>query len=355
MILTIFGYPKTGKTLLFNLLTDKDEEVSKFSTSTDEYHKAVVDVPDERLKLLSEHFNLPPVYARIEYLDAGAISFGEVKSATFIDLLRRADGLIHIVRGFEDVEIIHPKETINPARDIRTMDDELITTDFLSAEKRLEKLESDIKKMKSEELIKEHELLKKIKGFLEDGKPLREIELKPNEEVMIKGFKFLSIKPLINIINADENSYTKYTEFKKEPEKNTSTIIFSGKIEHELLELEEEDRKLFQEEYGMKDYQYIKEYLIRSSYKLMDLISFFTVGKEEVKAWTVKNNDNAYTAAGKIHTDIQQGFIKGEVINWKDFLDSGGFPQAKEKGLLRLEGKDYLIRDGDMVQFRFSK
>ena len=355
MILTIFGYPKTGKTLLFNLLTDKDEAVSKFATSTSEYHTAIVDVPDERLTRIADHFQLPPVHAKIEYLDTGAISLGEVKDVTFIDLLRRADGLIHIVRGFEDVEIIHPKDTIDPLRDIKAMEDELITTDFIGIEKRLEKLKSDIQKMKSEELIKEYELLKKLKDFLENGRPLREFEMNPNEETIIKGFKFLSIKPLVNIINGDEKSYDEYLKHIREPENNTITIVFCGKIERELLELDEEDRVVFQEEYGLKDYQYIRAHLIKSSYKLMNLISFYTVGKEEVKAWTIRKDESAYLAAGKIHSDIQQGFIKGEVINWKNFLDTGGFQPAKEKGLLRLEGKDYIIKDGDMVQFRFSK
>ncbi len=354
MIFTIFGYPKTGKTLLYNLLTEKNEEISKFSTSLNESHKAIVDVPDERLKQLADYFETPPVYAKIEFLDAGPISYGEAKNSTFIDLIRRADGLIHMVRGFSDDEIIHPKGTIDPVRDINSMEDELITIDFLTVEKRIERVSSDIKKMKSKELIEEFELLSKLKSILEDGVPLRDMELSQKEEHLIRGFKFLSIKPLMNIINCDESSYQKYRQLEKRG-KNSSLYVFSGKIETELLELDEEDRKVFQHEYGLDDYEYMRDNFIRNSYDLMNLISFFTVGKDETKAWTVNKNDTALIAAGKIHSDIQQGFIRGETINWKDFLDAGGFAQAKEKGLLRLEGKEYLVQDGDIIHFRFNK
>jgi ribosome-binding ATPase len=355
MILTIFGYPKSGKTILFNLLTNKKEEVSKFSTSTNEYHKAIVDVPDNRLKQLADFFETPPVYAKIEFLDTGAISFGESKNVTFIDLLRRADGLVHMVRGFDDDEIIHPKETVDPARDMKDMEDELITNDFLTVEKRLEKLAVDVMKMKSKDLVDEFELMKKFKDWLEEGKPLREYSLTPKDIRLIKGFKFLSLKPLINIINTDENNYRDHLKLVKEPSKNTTTKVFVGQIEQELLELDEEDRVIFQEEYGLEDYEYIRETFIKTSYQLMNLISFFTVGKDETKAWTVNSDDTAYIAAGKIHSDIQQGFIRGETIGWNEFLDSGSFNTAKEKGLLRLEGKEYLVKDGEIIHFRFNK
>jgi GTP-binding protein YchF len=355
MILTIFGYPKTGKTLLFNLLTDQNEEISKFSTSTQEYHKAIVDVPDVRLSELAKFLNLPPIYARIEYLDTGAISYGEVKNATFIDLLRRADGLLHIVRGFADEEIIHPKGAIDPLRDIDDMEEELKAVDFLSIEKRLERLELDLKKIKSKELEEEYEILKKLTGVLEGGRPLRECDLSAREEQVIRGFAFLSQKPILRVINADEDSYRQYLKLVEEPKDNTATIVFCGKIEKELLELEEEDRILFQKEYGLEHYDYIKNNLIQTSYRVMNLISFFTIGKEETRAWTIQKGDTAWTAAGKIHSDIQQGFIRGEVIDWKDFLETGGFSPAKEKGRLRLEGKEYIVQDGEIVQFRFSK
>lgn len=355
MILALFGYPKSGKTLIFNILSGTDEEISKFSASSTECHKATVNVPDQRLDQIADLCGLPPVRAKIEYLDTGAISFGEVKNATFLDLLRRADGLIHIVRGFEDDEIPHPLDSIDPERDIRTMDDELKSSDYVSIEKRLERLKADLQKMKSKELEEEFQLLEKLKGHLEAAKPLREFPFTERENHIVRGFQFLSQKPVFHIINSDENHYGNHLKMNRYPEKNSATGTYCAKIEQELLELAEDERSIFQEEYGLKDYDYIQETFVRASYQLMDLIAFFTVGKNEVRSWTIAKSDTALTAAGKIHKDIQQGFIRAEVICWKDFLDTGGFSKAKEKGLLRLEGKEYHIQDGEVIQFRFNK
>ncbi len=354
MILTIFGYPKTGKTLLFNLLTEKKEKVDKFSAASSEFHKAVVDVPDARLQRLADHFQTPPVYAKIEFLDAGAISLGEVKNSTFIDLLRRADGLVHLVRAFSDEEIVHAQGTIDPARDIAAMEDELKATDFLTIEKRLERLAVDVKKMKAKELQEELDLLQKLKAFLEAGRPLREYPFTEKEEVLVRGFKFLSAKPLLNLVNADENSIQACAALEAPAVHGKCTALFAGKIEMELLELAPGERPAFQEEYGLSGYRYIRDEFIKTSYALMDLISFFTVGEDETKAWTLERGSSAFIASGKIHSDIQKGFIRAEVISWRDFLDCAGFARAKEKGLLRLEGKEYVVQDGEIVHFRFN-
>jgi len=354
MILTIFGYPKTGKTLLFNLLTEKKEKVSKFSTPSNEFHKAIVDVPDPRLKKLADFFETPPVYAKIEFLDAGAISLGEVKNSTFIDLLRRADGLVHLVRAFRDEEIVHPQGKIDPARDMAAMEDELKATDFLTIEKRLEKLALDIRKMKVKEQQEEFDLLQKLKTFLETGKPLREYAFTEKEDVLVRGFKFLSAKPLLNLVNADENSMKSYAALAAPAGHGKCTALFAGKIEAELLELAPEERPAFQQEYGLADYRYIRDDFVKTSYALLDLISFFTVGKDETKAWTIEKGSSAFVASGKIHSDIQKGFIRAEVISWREFLDCDGFTRAKEKGLLRLEGKEYVVQDGEIVHFRFN-
>jgi GTP-binding protein YchF len=354
MILTIFGYPKTGKTLLFNLLTEKKEKISKYSTASNEFHKAIVDVPDPRLKKLADFFETPPVYAKIEFLDAGAISLGEVKNSTFIDLLRRADGLVHLVRGFRDQEIVHAQGGIDPARDIAAMEDELKATDFLTVDKRLEKLALDIRKMKAKELQEEFELLQKLKIFLESGKPLREYAFSEKEDVLVRGFKFLSAKPLLNLVNADETTMKTYAALSRPVEHKKCTVLFAGKIEQELLELPEAERPLFQQEYGLADYRYLHDDFVKTSYMLMDLVSFFTVGKDETKAWTIEKGSSAFVASGKIHSDIQKGFIRAEVIAWQEFLACDGFAKAKEKGLLRLEGKEYVVRDGEIVHFRFN-
>ncbi len=354
MILTIFGYPKTGKTLLFNLLTEKKEKVDKFSAASNEFHKAIVDVPDPRLKKLADYFRTPPVYAKIEFLDAGAISLGEVKSSTFIDLLRRADGLVHLVRAFRDEEILHPQGAVDPARDIAAMEDELKTTDFLTIEKRLERLAVDVKKLKSKELQEELDLLQKLKAFLEAGRPLREYRFTEKEEVLVRGFKFLSAKPLLHLVNCDEDTLGMHAGLAAPASQGRCIVLFAGKIETELLELAAEERPAFQAEYGLAGYRYIRDEFIQAAYDLMGLISFFTVGEDETKAWTLEKGASAFVASGKIHSDIQKGFIRAEVIRWQDFLDCDGFARAKEKGLLRLEGKDYVVRDGEIVHFRFN-
>ena len=194
-----------------------------------------------------------------------------------------------------------------------------------------------------------------MKVHLENENPLRDMDFTQNEEIIIRGFKLLSIKPIITIINTDESNYNKYKEFDQKRDGNRLTLVFCGQIETELLELEEEEREIFKDEYGLSDYDYIKSNFIRSSYDLMGLISFFTVGEDETKAWTIDKDSTALTAAGKIHTDIQQGFIRAEIIDWSDFLDSGGFTHAKEKGVLGLEGKEYIVNDGEIAHFRFNK
>lgn len=355
MILTLFGYPKTGKTLLFNLLAGQHESVSKFNATSTEFHKAMVDVPDERLKTLAQMFDTPPVYAKIEFLDTGAIAFREAKSSTFVDLLRRADGLIHVVRGFDDKEILHAHDSIDPGRDIREMEEELRTTDYFTIEKRLERLAADIKKIKNKELVEEFDLLTVLKAKLEANIPLRSVDMTDAQRTRLKGFCFLSQKPIMHIINSDENSYHRYKTMVTPLQDNAMTLICCGQIETELLELAEEERTIFQQEYGLNDYQYIREHFIRSSYQLLSQQSFFTVGHDETKAWTVEQGANALQAAGKIHSDIAQGFIRAEVIGWREFLDAGNFAQAKDKGALRLEGKEYIIQDGEIVHFRFNK
>jgi len=355
MILTIFGYPKTGKTLLFNLLTEQRETVSKFASSPNELHKAVVDVPDSRLEQLAAHFNTPPVYAKIEYLDTGAMSYGEIKNSTFVDILRRGDGLVHIVRGFKDPEIPHPAGSVDPQRDMENMESELITVDFISIDKRRERLETDIRRTGSRELKDELDLMLRLQEHLESGRPLREYPFTQTQESRIRGFAFLSQKPMLHLINSDEDLYNQHRLLCRPPQNHLTVQVFCGRMETELLELDPDDRGAFQAEFGLADYRYIRDSFIQTSYELMNLESFFTVGHDETRAWTITGGDSAWTAAGKIHSDIQQGFIRAEVISWQDFLSTGGFTQAKEQGKLRLEGKEYRVMDGEIVHFRFNK
>ncbi|HNX41709.1 MAG TPA: DUF933 domain-containing protein [Candidatus Aminicenantes bacterium] len=345
MIFNLFGYPKTGKTTLFNLLTGQKEAVDKFS-SKGELHKAIVEVPDPRLTQLNELYHTIVKPAQVEYLDTGSLAYGEVKGSTFVDLLRRGDGMVHVVRGFEDPEIPHPAGKVDPKRDILSMEAELLLTDQISVETRLERLEKDLKKAKNKDGEEEKALMLKLKEHLEAGHPLREVVLEPHEENRIRGFEFLSRKPLIHMVNLGEGM-----ESWEEGGNNRMVLCFYGKIEAELSEItEESQRREFLEAYGIS--HSVRDHFIRESYSLLNLRSFFTVGEDEVRAWTIHKGDSAYDAAGKIHTDLQKGFIRAEVIFWEDLIKVGGFKGAKEKALLRLEGKEYPVKDGDIVHIR---
>jgi len=352
----IFGYPKTGKTIFFNLLTGATIEVKKFGEE-EEPHIRTCNIPDNRLDEISKLFpDKKKIYSSIDVMDLAGLSWGKVKSSTYLNLLRTADGLTHVVRAFEDPEIIHPQGTIDPKRDIQNMEKELILSDLVVVESRLEKIEHDLRRRKDPEEEKEREILNKIKTKLNEGTAIREVELSAEEERKIRGFTFLTQKPLIHLINLDEKDIQLLEspeKFYPSPKKGVKCLCFCGKIEKEISELENEEKDLFLKEYGLKEFSVNR--FLKTSYELLDLISFFTIGKEEVKAWTIKRGINAYEGAGIIHTDIQKGFIKAEVIPWESLISIGSLKEAKERGAVRLEGKDYKIQDGDVIYFRFSK
>ncbi|MFQ6070898.1 MAG: redox-regulated ATPase YchF [Candidatus Aminicenantales bacterium] len=356
MNFTLFGYPKTGKTTLFNLLTGEKRETAAYESGIKEPVFSTCRIPDSRLeKIWSLYPEKKKVPASIDYTDLAGISFGEVKNSAYLSHLRTADGLTHVVRGFSEPKIPHPKGRINPEEDISSMEEELILADLLSLETRLAKLDKELKRKKSAEGEKEKELLARLQLSLEDGKAVREVELSPSEEKLIRSFTLLSFKPLLHMVNVDEKDIPLIEtpeKFYPRPKKGTAILAFCGKIESEILELEEEEKQLFLSEYGLKELSISK--FLRASYALLRNITFFTVGKEEVKAWTLKENTPAVEAAGAIHTDIKKGFIKAEVISWERLIEHGSLQKAKEKGALRLEGKDYIIQDGDVVYFRFS-
>ncbi|MFQ6082829.1 MAG: redox-regulated ATPase YchF [Candidatus Aminicenantia bacterium] len=357
MKFTIFGYPKTGKTTLFNILTGAEIEVKKYEKEEKEPNIRTCDVPDNRLDKISALFpEKKKVYASIDYTDLAGLSWGKVKSSLYLNYLRTADGLTHVVRGFRDPEILHPQGEINPPRDIQNMEEELILSDLIVIDSRLEKIEHDLKRKKDPEEEKEKELLTKIKFSLNEEKAIRELDFSFEEEKIIRGFTFLTHKPLLHLINLDE----KDIEFLENPEKfyplpkkGVKCFCFCGTIEKEILELENEEKELFLKEYGLKELSINK--FLRVSYELLDLISFFTIGKEEVRAWTIPRGTIAQKAAGTIHTDMEKGFIKAEVIPWDELVNIGSLKEAKDKGMIRLEGKDYLVQDGDVIYFRFSK
>jgi GTP-binding protein YchF len=356
MNFTLFGYPKTGKTTLFNLLTGAKIEVKAYAEEKKEPVHRTCPVPDSRLeKIWALYPEKKKIPATIDFTDLGGISFGEVKNSAYLSHLREADGLTHVVRGFSDIQIPHPKGKISPEDDIRSMEEELILADLILVETRLDKLEKELTRKKSSEGEKERGLLQSLRSSLDEGKGIREVSLSPQEEKSLRSFEFLSQKPLLHMVNVDEQDMSLIespSQFYPGPKEGIKLLAFCGKIEAEIMELEDEERETFLAEYGLKELSISK--FLKASYDLLKALTFFTIGKEEVKAWTIRENTPASQAAGAIHTDIEKGFIKAEVIPWEELLQHGSFQTAKEKGAIRLEGKDYLVQDGDVIYFRFA-
>jgi len=356
MNITLFGYPKTGKTTLFNLLTGAKIDVKSYDTGKKELNRRAFPVPDSRLEricaLYPEKNKIPTT---VDFMDLAGISYGNVKSSAYLSYLRKADGLTHVVRGFLDAQIPHPKEKINPADDILSMEEELILSDLVSIEARLEKLEKELKKSIVPEGEKENELLGRLHPYLEEGKAIREIDLSPSEERLSRSFSFLSQKTLLHMINVDEKDIPLIENPDKiysSAKKGVKVLAFCGNIEAEILELGEKDKAAFLSEYGLGELSAPK--FLKASYDLLEAITFFTIGKDEVKAWTIREDTTALKAAGSIHSDIEKGFIRAEVISWEELLKHASFQTAKEKAAVRLEGKDYLVQNGDVIYFRFS-
>ena len=357
MNFSLFGYPKTGKTTLFNLLTGARIQVQAYETGKKEPNLRTCQVPDPRLdKIWSLYSERNKKAATIDYTDLAGISYGEVKNASYLNYLRKADGLAHVVRGFSDEKIPHPKGRISVAEDIQAMEEELLLADLVTVESRLEKLEKEVKSTKNHEDEKEYGLLKILKTKLEEGQAIRELGLSAAEEKLIRNYAFLSQKPIFHMINVDENDIPQI----ESPENicdfaGTSVVVlaFCGKIEMEILELDEKEKEIFLQEYGLKELSAPK--FLKASYDLLNVITFFTIGKEEVKAWTIPKDTPALAAAGAIHSDIEKGFIRAEVIPWNELMEHGSFQTAKEGAAIRLEGKDYSVQDGDVIYFRFAK
>lgn len=356
MNITLFGYPKTGKTTLFNLLTGAKIDVKSYDTGKKELNRRTFPVPDSRLeKICALYPEKNKIQTTVDFMDLAGISYGDVKNSAYLSYLRKADGLTHVVRGFLDAQIPHPKEKISPVDDIISMEEELILSDLVSIEARLEKLEKELKKSIVPEGEKEKELFGRLRPHLEEGKAIREIDLSPSEEKLSRSFSFLSQKTLLHMINVDEKDIPLIENPDKiysSEKKGVEVLAFCGNIEAEIFELEEKDKVAFLSEYGLREQSAPK--FLRASYDLLEAITFFTIGKDEVKAWTIKENTTALKAAGSIHSDIEKGFIRAEVISWEELLKHGSFLTAKEKAAVRLEGKDYFVQNGDVIYFRFS-
>jgi GTP-binding protein YchF len=355
----IIGLPQVGKTSLFKILTKAD--VAAFSHNPREAHLGVAIVPDPRLDKLSALYNPRKLmHAHVEYVDVAAIGQEALKESTYQASLRNVDALAHVLRAFDDPSIAHVGE-IDPLRDARNVDFDLIVSDLGQVEKRLERVEKDLKKLKTPELVKEHELLLKAKAHLETEKPLRELEMTPEDKKRLRGFMFLSEKPMLYVLNISESTnlgkeleeaVAKYnlTELAARP--NAGATAICGKVEAELADMSDEESAEFLSSYGLQESGLAR--LIRKTYELLGLISFFTVGEDECRAWTVERGMKAQQAAGAIHSDLEKHFIRAEVIHWDALLDAGSEANARAKGTLRLEGKEYPVKDGDVMHIRHS-
>ena len=346
--IVLFGYPGTGKTTLFRLLTGAMAEAGSRGDGRKEPNVRARALPDERLDEIAGLYpEKKKVAAAAEFTDLAGASFGEVKEGVFFDRLRKADGLVHVVRGFQDASRPHPKGRISPADDIRFMEEELVLADLAAAQARLERLEKDLKKMKDPEAEKERDLLVRLAAFLGEGRSLRAFPFPPGEEKLVRSFSFLSLKPLLHMINLDEK------DIAAAGLESGKVLTFCGSIECEIQELAEEEKQSFRAGYGLGESGTAK--FFRELPGFLGILTFYTVGKDEVRAWPVRKGASAVTAAGAIHSDIEKGFIRAEVIFWDELVRRGSIQKAREAGAIRLEGKDYLVRDGDVIYFRFSQ
>jgi GTP-binding protein YchF len=356
----IIGLPQVGKTSLFRILTKAHLSDHAYANPR-EAHIGVAKVPDDRLDRLAAIYNpKKTTHASVEYVDVGAIGQDALKETAYIGHLRTVDALIHVLRAFEDPAIPHVGE-IDPLRDIRNVEFDLMISDLGQIEKRLERLEKDLKKMKTPELEKEQELLIRGKAHLEAEHPLREMEMTPDDKKRIRGFMFLSEKPILYVVNVSESTdlgkdleeaVNKFNLSEVASRPNAGATAICGKVEADLAEMSDEDAAEFLASYGLKESGLVR--LIRTSYALLGLISFLTIGEDECRAWTIPVNTRAVDAAGAIHSDLSKHFIRAETIRWDQLLEAGSEANARAKGILRLEGKDYIVQDGDVLHIRHS-
>ncbi len=365
MEISIIGLPGSGKTTVFNALTKCTAETKLHSSGGLTTNPAIAKVPDERVTKLSSIFHPKKTTpAEIKYVDIGGLGKGFGKeqgiSGQFLNILSTADAILQVVRAFEDENIPHVEGKIDPLRDIETMDMELIFSDLIIVEKRLGRLESSLKGGKGAErdlAFKEQDLLNRVKSALEKNIPIRLQKLTPDELRSLSNYQFLTAKPMLVVINIGEKQLNGYSatleELKqKYTQPQVELISMCGKLEMELAQLTDQEAEEFRKDIGLKETAF--DAVIKHSYALLGLISFFTVGEDEVRAWTIRKDTPAVKAAGKIHTDIEKGFIRAEVIHYDDFIKSGNMAEARKRGLLRLEGKTYIVQDGDISHFLFN-
>ncbi len=364
LTLGIIGFPKSGKTTVFNTLTRGHAETSAYS-SNQAPNIGTVKVPDDRLDRLTEMF-IPKktTPATVEYTDVAGMAKGAAQTGALpgMNLIQKVEALVHVVRAFDDANLLHPEGSVNPIRDLQTMDLELAFSDLAVLEKRLPRLEDSIKKTKAgperETQMFELEVLNKLNEALSNDTPLRDVELSEEELKAVRGYQFLTLKPLLTILNlgeeraADADKLLAEAKAASGGKQRTGVAALRGKTEMDLSQMDEAEAAEFMQELDITESGLSK--IIHASYELLGLMSFLTAGEDEVRAWTIKRGTSALRAAGEIHSDIERGFIRAEIVSYPDLLKAGTIPEAKKLGLYRSEGKTYEMKDGDIVNFLFN-
>ncbi len=351
MKLGIIGLPQSGKTTIFNALT-RGNTPTAASAGRMEVHTAVVDVPDARVDKLSGMFKpRKTIYAKVTYADIAGLEGNAAKtgiSGQLLNQLAQMDGFLLVIRAFEDENVPHPSSSLDPKRDVEAMQSELLLNDLIAVERKLERLVEERKKGGTDKTINAHqtELFERLHRALSDNQPLRKLDFNAEEQKELASFGLLTRKPLLTVFNMNEGQAAPAVQLD-----HPSTALM-GKLEMEIAQLPAEDAAVFMQEYGIQEPGLNK--MIRLSYDLLQLQSFFTVGEDEVRAWTTRRGASALEAAGEIHTDLQRGFVRAEVVAYEDLVALGGMNEAKTKGKLRLEGKEYPVKDGDIMHIRFN-
>ncbi|MGC1838953.1 MAG: redox-regulated ATPase YchF, partial [Candidatus Acidiferrales bacterium] len=353
----IIGLPQTGKTSLFRILTGAHVEAKAQPGQT---HVGIARVPDSRLIQLAELFKPKKItYATVEYVDIGGLQKDRAKDSASLVPLREADALMNVVRLFENSSMPHPAGSLDAVRDIESVEIELMLNDLEQASKRLERVEKDLKKKSDQLLEAEKNVLVRCVKALEAETPLRELDFKPDEQKMMNGFMFVSRKPMLFALNlSDEEAadmagaVARHNLSKLTGKPRTAVVPFCGKVESELVDLSEAEQKELMSAYGLTEPG--RDRILRATYELLGLISFLTAGEPECRAWTIPRGTSAAKAAGAIHSDIEQHFIKAEVVGWEDLVAAGSWAAAREKAQVGLEGKEYVVEDGDVILFRHS-
>jgi GTP-binding protein YchF len=353
----IIGLPMVGKTSLFTILTGVTQETRMGSTSV---RTGVAKVPDPRVDALAELYQPPKItYASVEYIDAPAISKENLRDPAYLASLRVVDAFAQVLRIFKDETVPHEHGSVDPVRDFEDVETELILSDLVVVEKRLDRVDRDRKKTRNPDLDREYELLIRCKEALEGNTPLRNLEFAGEDEKRIRGFQFLSQKPMLLVVNLGEEDAARLHEVEEQyrtgalsGKANTAVAAVCGKIEAELAELPTAEAREYLSSYGLGESGLQR--IIEATYRLLGTMSFLTAGDTEVRAWTIPIHSTAVKAAGAIHSDFEKKFIRAEVVNWKNLIDLGGYPGVREKGLLRLEGKEYIVKDGDVLVIRHS-